>query len=74
MVGFFLRELIKARVGSEAAYEASDPHMRLVQHLWHTIQAHRVITKFREAYFHWRAYMSPSVANHLFKHSVEISM
>ena len=52
MVRVFLRELRKIRVGSDMAYGASEPHIWVVQYLWHNIQAHRVMIEFREADFH----------------------
>ena len=47
---------------------ASDPHMILVQYICHIIQAHRVMTEFREAGFCWHTSMAPSVVNHFFEH------
>ena len=64
----FLREIIKARVGSETAYGAYDPHMTVRQYLWHTIQSHRGMTEFREASLCQQTSMFPSVDNHLFEH------
>ena len=40
--------------------------MRVGQYLWHTIQAHRVMTQFQEMYFHQYTSIPFSVVNLLF--------
>ena len=58
-------------MGAETAYGASGTHMRVGKYLWNTIQAHRLMTEFQEAYFHRHTSMAPSVFNHLFYHRAE---
>ena len=71
IVGVFLIELGKSRVGVETAYGASDPRMKVGQYFWDAIQSHRVMAYFRDAGFHWHPSMAPSVVYHLFNHRSE---
>ena len=68
MVRVFLRKLRKSIVGEETVCGESDPYMRVGQYLWHTVQSQRVMTDFREAYFHWQTSIAPNVVNKLFTH------
>ena len=58
-------------MGAETAYGASETHIRVGQYFWITIQSNRVMTYFRQAYFHQHTSMTPSVVNKLFEHRVE---
>ena len=66
--GCFFRELRKKILEAETAHGSSDSHTRVGQYLWHTIQSHKVMTKFIKSDFHWHTYMEPIVVNQFFKH------
>lgn len=68
MLRVFLRELWKVRAGAEAAYNTSDPQVAVGQYLWHMLQAHRVMDKFKGVEFHCHPEIAPSIVNHLFEH------
>ena len=64
----FIRDVSKARVGLDMTYDVSNPHMWVVQYLWHTIHAHRVMTELRKSDFRQYTYMYTSVVDRIFEH------
>lgn len=68
MLRVFLCELWKVHVKDETAYNAQDADVRVGRYLWHTLQAHRVMDKFKVANFHRHKEVVPAIVGHLFEH------